>query len=165
MPVRMLPTCLAALAASVLGLSAPQAAATAKQRLDALMSFIEKGQESGFEKRHKVERIVARTYDWAGRVKEESVSYNIKVGETTYQVSAGNKDSQAVGFWVRSKKAPETWFSDADRDGRVDRGHYMKKKRPAEKRELTPDTGSEHREFWQGEYEKTLDELCRHLGI
>jgi hypothetical protein len=145
---------------------ATQAEAT-KRRLEALLRFMEKateGQTSRLWGRNKIERLELRKYNAFGRATVEGVAYEVKIGDTTYQVSTA-PSSPAVGFWIRSKKAAEVSFGDRDRDGAVDRGEFNKAKSPAERRKFSVSEGPEHAEFWQRQYEAALDALCSYLGV
>lgn len=151
------------------GLQASQGAepAATKRQLDALLSFMVKkteGQASKLWGRNKVERIEVRKYSAFGKAMVIGVAYEVKVGDTTYQVST-SPSAPEVSFWIKSKKAPSASFGDNDRDGLVDWGEFNKLKTPAEKRKLSPQEGAEHRDFWQGQYQAALDELCRFLEV
>lgn len=144
----------------------PRAAAT-KRQLDALIAFMEKkteGQTTRLWGRNKIERIEARKYNALGRATVVAVVYEVKIGDTTYQVST-DPSSQGIGFSVRSKKAPKASFGDNDRDGLVDWGEFDKLKTAAERRKFSSQEGAEHRDFWQGQYQAALDELCKYLGV
>jgi hypothetical protein len=65
------------------------------------------------------------------------------------------------------KTAPSFLVADDDRDGSVDRGSIQNKKATAEERrefDNKKGIGGQQKDFWQGEYVKTVDALCQYLN-
>jgi len=136
-----------------------------KRKADALIAFLEKTKDK------RVEKVVLRKYNWAGAAKEEGLNYNIKMGEAKYTVVRPGRDipdAKYIVFIVRLMKSGAAFLvADDDQDGSVDRGVIQDKKASSEaNREFSgkKGLGSQHREFWQGEYVKTVDALCQYLN-
>ena len=148
-----------------------QSASQTKRRLEALVSHLDKatsGQQTRLWGRNKIERFVVNRYSALGKATVEGTGFEIKIGDMTYTVQTSGETVQTVegvSILIKGKKVNEAIVFDKGGDGTVDRGEFYKRKAPAERRLLTDTEGTEHREFWQSEFEKALDALCQFLDV